>query len=164
MINSFLINTAFLNAVSKLRKHFDNTQVSEIHITPTTIECYNKEGQNVDILFGEDITTIPIKKAQLPLLLEDIRIKNIPNHPLKEIVGDKSCEHSEKRRWNRNSRHFIKEKFTEKAFKYLSVNNYSLLLLKAHKVREEELNMFLGLLAPFAEAQACLKSFAEAQV
>ncbi|CAG8857165.1 11873_t:CDS:1, partial [Gigaspora margarita] len=62
---------------------------SEIRITPTTIEYYNKKGQNVDILFGEDITTIPIKKAWLPLLLEDIRIKNIPDHPLKEIVGDK---------------------------------------------------------------------------
>ncbi|CAG8855592.1 46240_t:CDS:2, partial [Gigaspora margarita] len=65
MMNSFLINTAFLNTVSKLRKHFDNTQVFEIRITPTTIECYNKEDQN------------------------DIRIKNISDHPLKEIVEDK---------------------------------------------------------------------------
>ncbi|CAG8740700.1 23694_t:CDS:2 [Gigaspora margarita] len=63
--------------------------VSEICVTPTTIECYNKEDQNVDIFFGEDITTIPMKKAQLPLLLEDIRIKDISDCPLKEIVGDK---------------------------------------------------------------------------
>ncbi|CAG8784548.1 25779_t:CDS:2, partial [Gigaspora rosea] len=64
-MNSFLINSTFLNTVSKLRKHFDNTQVSEIRITSTTIECYNKDGQN------------------------DIRIKDISDRPLKEIVEDK---------------------------------------------------------------------------
>ncbi|CAG8653704.1 19127_t:CDS:2 [Dentiscutata erythropus] len=114
MMNSFLINTTFLNTVSKLRKHFDNTQVSEIRITPTTIKCYNKEGQNVDIFFGKDITTIPMKKARLPLLLEDIRIKNISDYLLKEIVGE-----------------------------YLEVraNDYSLLLLEAYKVHKEELKL-----------------------
>ncbi|CAG8836845.1 31717_t:CDS:2, partial [Gigaspora margarita] len=34
----------------------------------------------------------------------------------------------------------------------LSVDDYSLLLSEAHKVREEELNMFLDLFTPFAEA------------
>ncbi|CAG8778492.1 8949_t:CDS:1, partial [Gigaspora rosea] len=105
-------------------------------------------------------------------------------------------EHLEERRWSGNSRCFIKEKFSEEAFKYvwksakrvyklyktrgvhnlltvqytttntlnkLSVNDYLLLLSEAHKVCEEELNMFLGLFTPFAKAQASLISFAEAQ-
>ncbi|RIB07975.1 hypothetical protein C2G38_2212888 [Gigaspora rosea] len=152
-------------------------------------------------------------------------IKDISDRPLKEIVEDKwedrvvyirnkirksyldqislleyyyfLGEHLEEKRWSRNSRCFIKEKFSKEAFKYvwksakkvyklyktqgvhnlltvqhtttntlnkLSVNDYSLLLSEAHKVREEELNMFLDLFTPFAEAQASLISFAEAQV
>ncbi|CAG8764111.1 7470_t:CDS:2 [Dentiscutata erythropus] len=165
MMNSFLINTTFLNTVSKLRKHFDNIQVSEIRIT---LEYYNKEGQNVDIFFGEDITTILIKKARLSLLLEDIRIKDISNRLLKEIVGDKwedrvvyirdkiqksyldqislleyyyfldeylevRGEHLEERRWSRNSRCFIKEKFSEEAFKY--VWKSAMRVYKLYKVR-----------------------------
>ncbi|RIB11006.1 hypothetical protein C2G38_2204625 [Gigaspora rosea] len=165
-MNSFLINSTFLNTVSKLRKHFDNTQVSEIRITSTTIECYNKDGQN------------------------DIRIKDVSDRPLKEIVRDKW---EDRVVYIRNKI----QKFPEEVFKYvwksakrvyklyktrgvhnlltvqhtttntlnkLSVNDYSLLLSEAHKVREEELNMFLGLFTPFAEAQASLISFAEAQV
>ncbi|CAG8824907.1 34746_t:CDS:2 [Gigaspora margarita] len=96
--------------------------IFKIRITPTTIECYNKEGQNVDILFGEDITTIPMKKAQLALLLEDIRIKDISDHPLTEIVGDKweieLYEHLEDRVM------YIQDKIYKSHFNQISLLEY----------------------------------------